>query len=68
MIVAALIGLGANVVDVANGGSSGWNFVAIACFTVMLFVGFEIIARTGATPPASSTGGGGGPPTDEAGS
>lgn len=53
MIVAALIGLGANVVDVANGGSSGWNFVAIACFTVMLFVGFEIIARTGAAPPGS---------------
>jgi len=50
MVIAALIGLGANVVDVANRGSSGWNFLAIGCFTVLLFAGFEQVAH--APPPA----------------
>jgi hypothetical protein len=50
IVIAALIGLFVNVVAVANDGSSGWNFVAIGCFIVMLFAGFEMIART--PPPA----------------
>jgi len=57
MVIAALIGLGANVVDVANRGSSAWNFIAIACFTVLLFAGFEIVAK--APPPSSAS-----PPRD----
>jgi len=53
MVIAALIGLGANVVDVANRGSSAWNFIAIGCFTVLLFAGFEAVAKTPPpqTPP-----------------
>ena len=54
MVIAALVGLGANVVDVANRGSSAWNFIAIACFTVLLFVGFEIVAKAPPPPPAPS--------------
>ena len=50
MVIAALVGLGANVIDVANRGSSAGNFIAIACFTVLLFVGFEIVAK--APPPS----------------
>ena len=51
MVITALVGLFANVVAVANGGSSGWNFVAIGCFAVLLFAGFEQVAK--APPPAS---------------
>ena len=53
MVISALIGLGANVVDVANRGSSAWNFIAIGCFTVLLFAGFEAVAKT--PPPQAPT-------------
>jgi hypothetical protein len=46
IVVTALVGLFANVVAVANNGTETWNFVAIGCFAVMLFAGFEMIART----------------------
>jgi hypothetical protein len=55
MVVTALIGLGANVVDVANGGSSGWNFVAIACFAMLLFFGFEAVAKSPPPPQAPTS-------------
>jgi len=51
MVVTALVGLGANVVDVANRGSSACNFVAIGCFTVLLFAGFESVAKSPPPPP-----------------
>jgi hypothetical protein len=51
IVITALVGLFANVVIVANDGSSGWNFVAIGCFAVMLFAGFEMVARS-APPPS----------------
>jgi hypothetical protein len=41
------------VVDVANRGSSAWNFIAIGCFTVLLFAGFEAVAKT--PPPQAPT-------------
>ncbi len=50
IVITALVGMFVNVVAVANNGSSGWNFVAIGCFIIMLFAGFEMIARSG--PPA----------------
>jgi hypothetical protein len=53
MVIAALVGLFANVVDVANRGSSGWNFVAIGCFAVLLFAGFELVAKAPPPPPAA---------------
>jgi hypothetical protein len=45
MVVAALIALGANVLDAANDGASVWNLVAILCFAVVLFLGFELVAK-----------------------
>jgi hypothetical protein len=45
MVVAALIALGANVVDAANDGASVWNIIAIVCFAVVLFAGFELVAK-----------------------
>jgi hypothetical protein len=45
MVVAALIALGANVVDAANDGASAWNIIAIVCFAVVLFTGFELVAK-----------------------
>ncbi len=45
MVGAALIALAANVIDSANDGASVWNVVAIICFAVVLFVGFELVAK-----------------------
>ena len=45
MVVAALIALGANVIDAANDGASVWNIIAILCFAVVLFAGFELVAK-----------------------
>ena len=46
MVIAALIGLAANVIEASTDGASAWNIVAIVCFAVMLFAGFEMIAKT----------------------
>jgi len=45
MVVGALVALGANVVDAANDGASVWNIIAILGFAVVLFVGFELVAK-----------------------
>jgi nucleoside recognition membrane protein YjiH len=45
MVGAALIALGANVIDAANDGASVWNVVAIICFAIVLFAGFELVAK-----------------------
>lgn len=45
MVIAALIALFANVVDAANDGASVWNIVAVLCFAVVLFAGFELVAK-----------------------
>jgi hypothetical protein len=45
MVGAALIALGANVIDAANDGASVWNIVAIICFAIILFAGFELVAK-----------------------
>lgn len=45
MVGAALIALGANVIDSANDGASVWNVVAIVCFAIVLFAGFELVAK-----------------------
>jgi hypothetical protein len=45
--IAGLLVLGANVVDAANRGASGWNFVAIAVGAGLLFFGFALIGRAG---------------------
>jgi hypothetical protein len=45
MVGAALVALGANVVDAANDGASIWNIVAILCFAIVLFAGFELVAK-----------------------
>ena len=45
MVIAALIALFANVVDAANDGASAWNIIAILCFAVVLFAGFELVAK-----------------------
>jgi hypothetical protein len=50
MVGAALIALAANVVEAADEGASVWNIIAIVCFAIVLFAGFELIART---PPES---------------
>ena len=46
MVIAALIALAANVVDAANDGASVWNIVAILCFAIVLFAGFELVAKS----------------------
>jgi hypothetical protein len=46
IVIAALIGLAANVIEASTDGASAWNIVAIVCFAVMLFAGFEMIAKT----------------------
>jgi hypothetical protein len=45
MVIAALIALAANVIDAANDGASVWNIVAILCFAIVLFAGFELVAK-----------------------
>jgi len=45
MVGAALIALAANVIDAANDGASVWNIVAIVCFAIVLFAGFELVAK-----------------------
>jgi len=45
MVGAALVALGANVIDAANDGASAWNIVAIICFAIVLFAGFELVAK-----------------------
>lgn len=45
MVIAALIALAANVVDAANDGASAWNILAILCFAIVLFAGFELVAK-----------------------
>ena len=49
-LVFLLIGLAANVIEASTDGASAWNIVAIVCFAVMLFAGFEMIAKA---PPAT---------------
>ncbi|HEY8218294.1 MAG TPA: hypothetical protein VIH82_14245 [Acidimicrobiia bacterium] len=44
MVGAALVALAANVVDAAEDGASVWNIVAIVCFGIVLFAGFEMVA------------------------
>ena len=41
----------ANVVEAADEGASLWNIIAIVCFAVVLFAGFELVAKT---PPTES--------------
>jgi len=45
MVGAALIALAANVVEASTDGASVWNIVAIICFAVVLFAGFELVAK-----------------------
>lgn len=45
IVIAALIALAANVIDAANDGASAWNIIAIVCFAIMLFAGFELVAK-----------------------
>jgi hypothetical protein len=45
MVGAALVALAANVVDAAEDGASVWNIVAILCFAIVLFAGFELVAK-----------------------
>jgi hypothetical protein len=42
-----LLVLALNVIDAANRGASGFNFVSIALGAFLLFYGFSIVARTG---------------------
>ncbi len=51
MVGAALIALAANVIEAADEGASVWNIIAIVCFAIVLFAGFELIAKN---PPAST--------------
>ena len=44
MVGAALVALAANIVDAAEDGASAWNIVAIVCFAIVLFAGFELVA------------------------
>jgi len=46
IVIAALIGLAANVVESSTDGASAWNIVAIVCLAVMLFAGFEMVAKS----------------------
>jgi hypothetical protein len=46
MVVAALIALGANVIEAATDGASAWNIIAIVCFAIVLFAGFELVAKS----------------------
>lgn len=52
MVVAGLLVMGLNVVEVADRGSSTWNFLTIAVGAFLLFYGFTVIAKPPA-PPAS---------------
>jgi hypothetical protein len=45
MVVAALIALAANVIEASTDGASVWNIIAIVCFAVVLFAGFELVAK-----------------------
>jgi uncharacterized membrane protein len=53
MAVAGLAVLALNVIDAANRGASAFNFLSIAVGAFLLFYGFAVIARTGASPPSS---------------
>jgi hypothetical protein len=44
MVGAALVALAANIIDAAEDGASAWNVVAIVCFAIVLFAGFELVA------------------------
>jgi hypothetical protein len=50
MVGAALVALAANVIEAADEGASAWNIIAIVCFAIVLFAGFELIAKS--PPPA----------------
>ena len=45
MAIAGLVVLAANVIDATRDGTSGWNVVAIATGTALLFYGFAVVAR-----------------------
>jgi hypothetical protein len=46
MVGAALVALAANVIEAADEGASAWNIIAIVCFAIVLFAGFELIAKS----------------------
>jgi hypothetical protein len=46
MVGAALVALAANVFEAADEGASAWNIIAIVCFAIVLFAGFELIAKS----------------------
>lgn len=49
LVVVALLALAANIIDAANDGASVWNIIAILCFAIVLFAGFELVAKS---PPS----------------
>lgn len=51
MVGAALIAFAANIIEAADEGASVWNIVAIVCFAIVLFAGFELIAKSAPPPP-----------------
>jgi hypothetical protein len=44
MVGAALVALAANVTEAATDGASVWNIIAVVCFAIVLFAGFELVA------------------------
>lgn len=52
MVVTGLLVMGLNVVEVADRGSSTWNFLTIAVGAFLLFYGFTVIAKPPAPPAA----------------
>jgi hypothetical protein len=46
MVGAALVALAANVIEASTDGASAWNIIAIVCFAIVLFAGFELIAKS----------------------
>ncbi len=49
LVVVALLALAANIIDATNDGASVWNIIAILCFAIVLFAGFELVAKS---PPS----------------
>jgi hypothetical protein len=45
MVVGALVGLAANLIDAVDRGASTWNVIAILGLAVVLFAGTAVIAR-----------------------
>lgn len=45
MVVAAVVGIVATVIDAADDGFGAWNAVAIVCFAVVLMYGYLYVTE-----------------------